>query len=190
MWKRDEPVRPQPNVASTSSVSSADASSPASSQSVGAASRTLGREVVNIGKSVIIKGELSGSEDLTIEGKVDGQIALRDHVLTIGPNGRIMAKVFARSVIVMGHVTGDIVASDKVNIRENGNVQGDIAAPTIAIAEGAQFRGSIDMKKRPPASKAAQPSTAQADSKPRAEAKSPSRPAVAPTQVSAPRAAH
>ena len=69
-----------------------------------------------------------------------------DHVLTIGPNGRINAQVFAKSVVVMGNVTGNITASEKINIRENGTVEGDIVAPTIAISEGAQFRGSIDMQ--------------------------------------------
>jgi cytoskeletal protein CcmA (bactofilin family) len=105
------------------------------------------KDIVNIGKSVVIKGELNGSEDLTIEGHVEGTIQLRDHVLTIGPNGRIKAQVFAKSVIVLGEVTGNVTASDKVDIRDNGSVDGDIAAPRVAIAEGAHFRGSIDMQK-------------------------------------------
>ena len=115
-------------------------------QASAASNRALGRKVVNIGKSVIIKGELSGSEDLTIEGKVDGEIELRDHVLTIGLNGKIKAQVVAKVVIVMGNVTGSITATGKINIRENAVVEGDISAPTIAISEGAQFRGSIDMQ--------------------------------------------
>ena len=103
--------------------------------------------MVHIGKSVVIKGELSGSEDLTIEGQVDGKIELRQNVLTIGPNGRIKAQVFAKAVIVQGEVTGNISASEKVDIRDNGSVDGDIASPKVAIAEGAHFRGSIDMQK-------------------------------------------
>jgi cytoskeletal protein CcmA (bactofilin family) len=102
---------------------------------------------VNIGKSVVIKGELNGSEDLTIEGQVEGKIELRQNVLTIGPNGRIKAQVFAKSVVVLGEVTGNVTASEKVDIRDNGSVDGDIAAPRVAIAEGAHFRGSIDMQK-------------------------------------------
>jgi cytoskeletal protein CcmA (bactofilin family) len=102
---------------------------------------------VNIGKSVVIKGELSGSEDLTIEGQVDGKIELRQNVLTIGPNGKIKAQVFAKSVIILGEVTGNVTASEKVDIRDNGSVDGDIAAPRVAIAEGAHFRGSIDMQR-------------------------------------------
>ena len=106
------------------------------------------KDIVNIGKSVVIKGELNGSEDLTIEGHVEGTIQLRDHVLTIGPNGRIKAQVFAKSVIVLGEVHGNVSASDKVDIRENGSVDGDIIAPRVAIAEGAHFRGSVDMQRK------------------------------------------
>jgi len=107
------------------------------------------KDIVNIGKSVVIKGELNGSEDLTIEGHVEGTIQLRDHVLTIGPNGRIKAQVFAKSVIVLGEVTGNVTASDKVDIRDNGSVDGDIISPRVAIAEGAHFRGSVDMQRKP-----------------------------------------
>jgi len=106
------------------------------------------KDIVNIGKSVVIKGELNGSEDLTIEGHVEGTIQLRDHVLTIGPNGRIKAQVFAKSVIVLGAVTGNVTASDKVDIRDNGSVDGDIISPRVAIAEGAHFRGSVDMQRK------------------------------------------
>jgi cytoskeletal protein CcmA (bactofilin family) len=103
--------------------------------------------MVHIGKSVVIKGELSGSEDLTIEGQVEGKIELRQNVLTIGPNGKIKAQIFAKSVIVQGEVVGNITASEKVDIRDNGSVDGDIASPKVAIAEGAHFRGSIDMQR-------------------------------------------
>ena len=106
------------------------------------------KDIVNIGKSVVIKGELNGSEDLTIEGHVEGTIQLRDHVLTIGPKGRIKAQVFAKSVIVLGEVTGNVTASDKVDIRDNGSVDGDIVSPRVAIAEGAHFRGSVDMQRK------------------------------------------
>ena len=102
---------------------------------------------MNIGKSVVIKGELNGSEDLTVEGQVEGKIELRQSVLTIGPNGRIKAQVFAKSVIILGEVTGNVTASEKVDIRDNGSVDGDITSPRVAIAEGAHFRGSIDMQK-------------------------------------------
>jgi len=107
-----------------------------------------GRDNVNIGKSVVIKGELSGSEDLTIEGNVEGRIELRDNTLTIGPNGKIRAEVFAKQVIVLGEVTGNVTASEKVDIRDNGSVDGDVTAPRVAIAEGAHFRGAIDMQQK------------------------------------------
>jgi cytoskeletal protein CcmA (bactofilin family) len=120
------------------------------------------KDIVNIGKSVVIKGELNGSEDLTIEGHVEGTIQLRDHVLTIGPNGRIKAQVFAKSVIVLGEVTGNVTASDKVDIRDNGSVDGDIISPRVAIAEGAHFRGSVDMQRKgaPAQPQAAKPAAA------------------------------
>jgi len=114
---------------------------------------------VNIGKSVIIKGELSGSEDLTIEGHVEGRIDLKDNVLTIGANGKIKAEVFAKAVIVLGEVTGNVTASEKVDIRDNGSVDGDIASPRVAIAEGAHFRGSVDMQRA--GAKPAQPQQAK-----------------------------
>ncbi len=118
------------------------------------------KDIVNIGKSVVIKGELNGSEDLTIEGHVEGTIQLRDHVLTIGPNGRIKAQVFAKSVIVLGEVTGNVTASDKVDIRDNGSVDGDIVSPRVAIAEGAHFRGAVDMQRKGVAPAQPKPGTA------------------------------
>ena len=104
---------------------------------------------MNIGKSVFIKGELSGSEDLTIEGNVEGRIELKDNTLTIGPNGKIRAEVFAKQVIVLGEVVGNVTASEKVDIRDNGSVDGDVTSPRVAIAEGAHFRGAIDMQRGP-----------------------------------------
>ena len=103
---------------------------------------------MNIGKSVVIKGELSGSEDLTIEGQVEGKIELRQNELTIGPNGRITAQVAAKTIVVQGKVTGDITATERVDIRDNGSVDGDLVAPRVAIADGAHFRGSIDMQRQ------------------------------------------
>ena len=124
------------------------------------------RTTVNIGKSVVIKGELTGSEDLTIEGQVDGKIELRQNVLTIGPNGKIKAQVFAKSVVILGEVTGNVTASEKVDIRDNGSVDGDIAAPRVAIAEGAHFRGSIDMQRPGGSASRAEKADPKADAKP------------------------
>jgi len=154
MWKRDESVKPAAPPAPTPA---AAPSAPAGTAPVVSEPRgQLGRDMVNIGKSVVIKGELSGSEDLTIEGQVDGRIDLKGNVLTIGPNGKIKAEIFAKAVVVLGEVTGNVNASEKVDIRDNGSVDGDIASPRVAIAEGAHFRGSVDMQ-RAGAAKAQQP---------------------------------
>ena len=153
MWKRDDAVKPAPPGAPagtpqstpvTQNVNPAPASEPVRSSDT---LRGMEKGPVNIGKSVVIKGELTGSEDLTIEGHVEGKIELRQNVLTIGPNGKIKAQVFAKSVIILGEVTGNVTATEKVDLRDNGSVDGDIAAPRVAIAEGAHFRGSIDMQR-------------------------------------------
>lgn len=153
MWKRDESVKP----ATPPSPAPGTPAVPAPTSQTRDVRHQIERDNVNIGKSVVIKGELSGSEDLTIEGNVDGRIDLRENVLTIGPNGKIKAEVFAKSIIVLGEVTGNITASEKVDIRDNGSVDGDIASPRVAIAEGAHFRGSVDMQRAAAAAKAAVP---------------------------------
>jgi cytoskeletal protein CcmA (bactofilin family) len=148
MWKRDEPAKPTGPAPAPAQPAGAPAAEAAQARSATPdPQRGLERTAVNIGKSVVIKGELNGSEDLTIEGQVEGKIELRQNVLTIGPNARIKAQVFAKSVIILGEITGNVSASDKVDIRDNGSVDGDIAAPRVAIAEGAHFRGSIDMQR-------------------------------------------
>jgi cytoskeletal protein CcmA (bactofilin family) len=157
MWKRDESVKP---AASPAPAPAAAPAAPAAGTPAAAEPRAgFGRDMVNIGKSVVIKGELSGSEDLTIEGHVEGRIDLKENVLTIGPNGKIKAEVFAKSVVVLGEVTGNVTASEKVDIRDNGSVDGDIASPRVAIAEGAHFRGSVDMQRA--AAKAQKPNQPQ-----------------------------
>ena len=105
-------------------------------------------ELASIGKSIVINGELSGSEDLTIEGRVEGKIELKDHVLTVGSNGKIKAQVIAKAIVVLGQVTGNLSATEKVDIKDSGSVEGDIVAPRVAIADGSHFRGSIDMQQK------------------------------------------
>jgi cytoskeletal protein CcmA (bactofilin family) len=148
MWKRDEAVKPTTSGQATSTGPTVQSSQSSSSTSQPEPRQQTGRDVVNIGKSVVIKGELNGSEDLTIEGQVEGKIELKDHVLTIGPNGKIKAQVFAKALIVLGEVNGNVTATDKVEIRDGGSVDGDIIAPRVAIADGAHFRGSVDMQRR------------------------------------------
>jgi cytoskeletal protein CcmA (bactofilin family) len=148
MWKRDESVKPTSQPATPPTPAVAPSQQQASGPAPQPESRRIERDMVNIGKSVIIKGELAGSEDLTIEGHVEGKIELKDHVLTIGPNGKIKAQVFAKSVIVLGEVNGNVSATEKVDIRDGGSVDGDIISPRVAIAEGAHFRGSVDMQRK------------------------------------------
>jgi cytoskeletal protein CcmA (bactofilin family) len=165
MWKRDEAVKPPTPPAPAAPATTAPAAPAVSATHY--ESRPAGsKDVVHIGKSVVIKGELNGSEDLTIEGHVEGRIELKDHVLTIGSNGRIRATVFAKSVIVLGEVVGNVTGTEKVDIRDNGSVDGDIISPRVAIAEGAHFRGTVDMKRTPTPAPAAAP---KADAKPEAK---------------------
>jgi cytoskeletal protein CcmA (bactofilin family) len=104
------------------------------------------QKVINLGKTIQIKGDLTGNEDLTIEGKLEGKIFLKDHNLTIGENGNIEADVQAKGVVVIGKLVGNITAQDKVEVATTGSVRGDISAPRVMLAEGARFRGSIDME--------------------------------------------
>jgi cytoskeletal protein CcmA (bactofilin family) len=149
MWKRDEAVKPTgPATPAGPAAPAQQTQANAPAQPDSRRQQMMERDVVNIGKSVVIKGELNGSEDLTVEGHVEGKIELRDHVLTIGPNGKIKAQVFAKAVIVLGEVNGNVTASEKVDIRDGGSVDGDIVSPRVAIAEGAHFRGSVDMQRK------------------------------------------
>jgi cytoskeletal protein CcmA (bactofilin family) len=192
MWKRDEaakPGAPQPApapapapVTPAAPHAAAEAARPQPNTIVDTNRGGL-EKTVNIGKSVIIKGELNGSEDLTIEGLVEGKIELRQNVLTIGPNGKIKAQVFAKSVIILGEVTGNVTATEKVDIRDNGSVDGDIAAPRVAIAEGAHFRGSIDMQRTGAKPGEGKPAESKTEQKPAAAAT----PAAQPTPAAATR---
>jgi len=110
--------------------------------------KPMAETIVSIGQSIQIKGDLIGNEDLTIEGKVDGKISLKDHHLTIGPNGRITADIYAKSVMVVGEVAGNITADDKVELAATGKMNGDITAPNLVLADGARFKGSVDMERK------------------------------------------
>jgi cytoskeletal protein CcmA (bactofilin family) len=183
MWKRDEAVKPggpsQGAPAPATPAAPQPAVEAARSQPITSVDTPRGLEkTVNIGKSVIIKGELNGSEDLTIEGQVEGKIELRQNVLTIGPNGKIKAQVFAKSVIILGEVTGNVTATEKVDIRDNGSVDGDIAAPRVAIAEGAHFRGSIDMQRTGKAAESKPGESKPGEPKPGGEARTEQKPAA------------
>jgi len=110
-------------------------------------------EVATIGKSVVVKGELSGSEDLMVDGEVEGSITMRGQTLTVGPNGRVRANVEARNVVLYGRLDGDIHASDRVDLRKSASLAGNISTARISIEDGAFFKGGIDIQKAEPGSK-------------------------------------
>ena len=111
---------------------------PPSTQS-GSASPTL------LGRSMVMRGELSGQEDLVIEGQFEGTITLEDHCLTVGTEGQVKAEVHARQVVIQGALSGNVTAREKIEIRRTGHVVGDLLAAAVAIEEGAYFKGSIDI---------------------------------------------
>lgn len=104
-------------------------------------------ETAHIGKSVLIKGELSGSEDLYFDGEVEGSIDLGAHSLTIGPNGRIRANVRAKHVVVNGKVDGNISGSERVELRRSALMVGDIVTQRVVVEDGAFFKGQIDIQR-------------------------------------------
>ena len=148
MWKRtdsdlDDIATPAtPAAPAATDVPSPSTSAPSTIRSPQPASRGS----ATLGQSIVITGELKGNEDLTIEGRVDGTIESKQHTVTVGANATAKAQISAKDVIVLGKVDGNIIATSKVEIRPNGTVEGDIVSPTVAIAEGAMFRGSIDMR--------------------------------------------
>jgi cytoskeletal protein CcmA (bactofilin family) len=101
--------------------------------------------MANIGKSISIKGDLTGNEDLEIEGKVDGRVELPNNQLTIGANGHVQAELKAKAVVIVGHVSGNVVGTERVEIQATGVVDGDVTAPKLVVAEGARVNGSIHM---------------------------------------------
>jgi len=98
-----------------------------------------------LGKSVIVKGQIFSREDLTIDGEVDGSLELQEHRLTIGPNGKVVASVKAREVIVLGTLHGNVETSDKIEIRKDAKLVGDIKTARIVIEDGAYFKGNVDI---------------------------------------------
>jgi cytoskeletal protein CcmA (bactofilin family) len=136
-----EPVRPAAPAASSyeSSARPAAAPAPQSSASTG--------EQATIGKSLVIKGEVTGSESLYIDGKVEGSINLSGNRVTVGRNGQVAANISAREIVVLGKVRGNVTASDRVDIRSEGSLTGDVTAQRISIEDGAFFKGGIDIRK-------------------------------------------
>src|SRR3984885_8977961 len=135
-----------------------------------------------IGKSVMIKGQIFSREDLTIDGEIDGSVELHEHRLTVGPNGKLQAGVKAREVVVLGTIHGNVEASDKIDIRKDAKLVGDIKTARIVIEDGAYFKGSIDIA-RPEAARA--PAPAPSQPKPQAASASSSNASAAPATAAA-----
>ncbi|MFQ5417136.1 MAG: polymer-forming cytoskeletal protein [Myxococcota bacterium] len=124
-------------------------------QSVSAPSTQGGQDVANIGKSISIKGDLTGNEDMIIEGKVEGKVELPNNQLTVGANGTVRAEIDAKAIVVVGRVTGNIHGTERVEIQGSGIVDGDVTSPRLVVAEGAVLNGSIEMTKQAQTAKAA-----------------------------------
>ncbi len=159
MWKPNqpgttpaapEPVRPTSPAATPAFSSGAPAATP------GAIPNS---EQATIGKSLVVKGEVSGSESLYIDGKVEGAINLPGNRVTIGRNGQVAANISAREIVVLGKVRGNCQASDRVDIRSEGSLTGDVIAARISIEDGAFFKGGIDIRKPGNEAKPGTPST-------------------------------
>lgn len=131
-----------------------------------------------LGKSVMIKGQIISREDLTIDGEVEGTVELQEHRLTVGPNGKVQAGIKAREIVVLGAIHGNVEATDKIDIRKDAKLVGDIKTARIVIEDGAYFKGSIDITKaeaakpqpqkqqpRPPQEQAPAPVGAAAEAK-------------------------
>jgi len=121
------------------------------------AAQSATSDQATIGKSLIIKGEVTGSESLYIDGKVEGSINLPGNRVTVGRNGQVTANISAREIVVLGKVRGNVNASDRVDIRSEGSLSGDVVAQRISIEDGAFFKGGIDIRK---------PGNEKSDSKP------------------------
>jgi cytoskeletal protein CcmA (bactofilin family) len=105
------------------------------------------QEQATIGKSLVIKGEVTGSESLYIDGRVEGSINLSGNRVTVGRNGVVAANITAREIVVLGKVRGNLTATDRVDIRNEGSLTGDVVAQRISIEDGAFFKGGIDIRK-------------------------------------------
>jgi cytoskeletal protein CcmA (bactofilin family) len=143
MWKPTQPgpVHLSPAPEPSRPVSPAPAAEPALRPPV-----TAGDQAT-ISKGLIIKGEITGTESLFIDGKVEGSISLPGNRVTVGRNGQVSASIAAREIVILGKVRGNVAASDRVDIRAEGALTGDVAAARISIEDGAFFKGGIDIRR-------------------------------------------
>src|SRR5262252_8724249 len=162
MWKPTNqpqtPGRPAEPERPTTSTPSAPAMTTSEPPSAPRPVTTTTADQATIGKSLVIKGEVTGSESLYIDGRVEGSINLAGNRVTVGRNGVVSANINAREIVVLGKVRGNLTASDRVDIRSDGSLTGDVVAARISIEDGAFFKGGIDIRKagsKPEDSKAA-----------------------------------
>lgn len=156
MWKSrkdDEkssvsPMSPQPPVASAWEPRPVQPSKP--EESHGETLRTPKTDVARIGRTVVVKGELSGGEDLFVDGEIEGSIELRSHGLTVGPNGRVRANIVAQDVVIFGKVEGNVRGNERVELKRSAVLHGDIFTQRIVIEDGAFLKGGIDIQKPEP----------------------------------------
>ncbi len=149
MWKPNQPANTPstPNEPIRPASPATPAFEPAARPASGGVAQSAAGEQASIGKSLVIKGEVSGSESLYIDGKIEGTINLAGNRVTVGRNGQVSANITAREIVVLGKVRGNMVASDRVDIRSEGSLTGDVAAQRISIEDGAFFKGGIDIRK-------------------------------------------
>jgi cytoskeletal protein CcmA (bactofilin family) len=160
MWK---PSQPQSITPSAPPEPVRPASSPSfEPAAANRASTPVSGDQATIGKGLFIKGEIGGSESLFIDGKVEGSINLPGNRVTVGRNGQVSATIAAREIVVLGKVRGNVSASDRVDIRAEGALTGDVSAARISIEDGAFFKGGIDIRKAD-AAKPAAPAPANGD---------------------------
>jgi cytoskeletal protein CcmA (bactofilin family) len=152
MWKpTNQPQTPaRPNEPERPTMSSPSAPAMTANEPATAprpATATTTADQATIGKSLVIKGEVTGSESLYIDGRVEGSINLSGNRVTVGRNGVVAANINAREIVVLGKVRGNLTASDRVDIRSDGSLTGDVVAARISIEDGAFFKGGIDIRK-------------------------------------------
>lgn len=150
MWKRDNepgtPVTANPSSAPLPAPTRAEAEPlpPPVRPSAGQAS---GERAV-LSPSVVVRGEVSGEEDLVVEGRVEGKISMRQNLVTVGAKGRVAAEINARAIHIDGEVDGNLTAEEQIILRKTSRVRGDLQAPRVTIEDGARFKGAIDMEPR------------------------------------------
>jgi cytoskeletal protein CcmA (bactofilin family) len=147
VWKRNEnEFAPPPSTPAPTPPPVQSPAPPVATRAPEAPRQT--RVAATIGPSIAIKGDVTGEEDLIVEGRIEGKILLKANSVTIGRNGRVKANVYANSIMVEGEVEGDLIGKDEVVIRQSGKVKGNVAAPRVVLDSGARFQGSIDMEQQ------------------------------------------